>query len=109
MCVLLVYGFKHLLLRKTDAPKTCRKCKFIEKKTSRNATALKSKKVQVIFGETLNFEIIIFSCLSSTKQCLRFLLNSFVREIKGFHQSSLGNEVDFTDIVNVSLNILAKN
>ena len=109
MCVLLVYGFKHLLLRKTDVPKTCRKSKFLEKKTSRNAMALKSKKVQVIFGETLNFEIIIFSCLSSTKQCLRFLLNSFVREIKGFCQSSLGNEVDFTDIVNVSLNILAKN
>ena len=67
MCVLLVYGFKHLLLRKTDVPKTCRKRKFLEKKTSRNAMALKSKKVQVIFGETLNFEIIIFSCLSSTK------------------------------------------
>ena len=34
---------------------------------------------------------------------------SFDREIEGFYQSSLGNEVDFTDIMNVSLNILAKN
>ena len=34
---------KHLLLRKTDVLKTCRK---------RNALALKSKKVQGIFGET---------------------------------------------------------
>ena len=36
-------------------------------------------------------------------------LNSFVREIKGFYQRSLGNEADFRDIINVSPNILAKN
>ena len=39
--------------------------------------------------ENVYLGIIIFSCLSSTKSCLRFLLNCFVREIKGFHQSSL--------------------
>ena len=55
------------------------------------------------------FGIIVFSCLSSTKPCLRFLLICFAREIKGFYQSSLGNEVDFMDIMNVSPNILAKN
>ena len=55
------------------------------------------------------FSIISFSCLSSTKLCLRFLLICFDREIKGFYQSSLGNEVDFRDIMNVSPNILAKN
>ena len=55
------------------------------------------------------FGIIVFSCLSSTKPCLRFLLICFAREIKGFYQSSLGNEVDFRDIMNVSPNILAKN
>ena len=55
------------------------------------------------------FGIIVFSCLSSTKSCLRFLLICFDREIKGFYQSSLGNEVDVTDIMNVSPNILAKN
>ena len=55
------------------------------------------------------FSIIVFSCLSSTKQCLKFLLICFAREIKGFYQSFLGNEVDFTDIINVSPNKLAKN
>ena len=53
--------------------------------------------------------MIIFSCLLSTKLCLRFLLNCFVRDIKDFYQSSLGNEVVFRDIANVSPNILAKN
>ena len=52
---------------------------------------------------------IIFSCLSSRKLCFRFLLSSFVWEIKGFYQRSLGNEFDFRDIMNVSPNILAKN
>ena len=37
---------------------------------------------------------IVFSCLSSTKPCLRFLLIYFAREIKSFYQSSLRNEVD---------------
>ena len=55
------------------------------------------------------FGIIVFSCLLSTKLYLRFLLICFDREIEGFYQSSLGNEVDFTDIMNVSPNILAKN
>ena len=54
------------------------------------------------------FGIIIFGCLSSTKPCIRFLLICFAREIKGFHQSSLGNEVDFRDIIQVSSNILTK-
>ena len=52
---------------------------------------------------------IIFSCLSSTKRWLIFPLICFAREIKGFYQTSLGNEVDFRDIVNVSPNILPKN
>ena len=54
------------------------------------------------------FGIIVFSCLSSTRLCPRFLLICFAREIKGFYQSSLGNEVDFRGIVNVFSNILAK-
>ena len=53
--------------------------------------------------------IIVFSCLSSTKPCLTFLLNFFARKIKGFYKSSIGNEVDFRNIMNVSLNILAQN
>ena len=51
MCVLLFDAFKHLLLRKTDVLKTCQKSKFLGKKIWRNALALKSKKVQGIFGE----------------------------------------------------------
>ena len=55
------------------------------------------------------FGIIVFSCLLSTKQCLKLLLTCFAREIKGFYQTSLGNEVDFKDIMNTSPYILAKN
>ena len=97
--------FKHLLLKKTDILSTCRKGKFFGKKIWRSALALKSKRH---IRENVYFGIIIFSCLSPTKQCLIFLLNCFVREIKGFYQSSLANEVDFRDIMNVSPNILAK-
>ena len=53
------------------------------------------------------YGIISFRYLSSTKLCLRFLLNYFARKIKGCYQSFLGNEVDFRDIMNVSSNILA--
>ena len=52
MCVLLFDVFKHLLLQKTDVLKTCRKSIFLGKKIWRNALALKSKKVQGIFGKT---------------------------------------------------------
>ena len=71
----------------------------------RNALTLKGKKVQGIFRET--FILAVFSSHYSTKPCLRFLLICFVREIKGFYQSSLRNEIDFRDIMNVSPNILA--
>ena len=111
MYVLLFDVFKHLLLRKTDVLKTCRESKFLGKKIWRNALGLKSKKVQGIFTK------IFVSALSSStvfrlqKPCLRFLLNCFAGEIgeKGFYRSSLGNEVDFRDIMNVSPIILAKN
>ena len=52
MCVLLFDVFKHLLLRKTDVLKTFRESKFLEKKFWRNPLALKSQKVQSIFGKT---------------------------------------------------------
>ena len=84
MCVLLFDVFKHLLLRKTDVLKTCRKSKFLGKKIWRNALALKSKKVQGIFGEKF-----VLALLSSA------VFNLF--------------EVDFRYVMNVSPNILAKN
>ena len=40
--------------------------------------------------------------------CLRSLLICFSQEIKSFYQSSLGNKVDFTDILNISSNMLSK-
>ena len=81
---------------------------FIGKKIWRNALTLNSKGTKYA-RRNVYIGIIVFSYLSSTKFCLSFLLNCFVWEIKGFYQSSFGNEVDFRDIMNVSLNILAKN
>ena len=75
----------------------------------KKCTTFEEQKGTRYIWENVYFGIIVFSCLSSTKLCLRFLLIWFDREIEGFYQSSLGNEVDFTDIMNVSLNILAKN
>ena len=71
------------------------------KKIWRNALTLKNKKIQGIFRGT--FILTLSSSAVFRLQnflCLRFLLNCFVREIKGFYQSSPKY---------VSLNILAKN
>ena len=72
----------------------------------KKCTSFEEKKVTRYIRKNLYFCIIIFSCLSSTRLCLRFPFNCFVRKIKGFYQSSLGNKVDFRDIMNVSPNIL---
>ena len=94
MRVLLFDVFEHLLLRKTDVLKTCRKSKFLGKNL-KECTSFEEQKGTRYIREKLYFGIIIFSCFSSKKPCLRFLLNCLVREIKGFYQSSLGNKVDF--------------
>ena len=60
MWVLLFDVFKHLLLRKTDVLKTCRKSKFLGKKIWRNALALKSKKVQAMFKKMFT-SVLLFS------------------------------------------------
>ena len=51
---------------------------------------------------------VYFSIISSAVFCLQnrildFFLICFAREIKSFYQSSFRNEVDFTNIINVSL------
>ena len=51
------------------------------------------KDTRYIWGNVY-FGIIIISCLSYTKPCLKFLLIYFAREIKDFYQSSFRNEVD---------------
>ena len=88
--------------------------KLVEKEISwkenlTKCTSFEAQKGTMCILKNVYFGVIVFSCLSSTKQCLRFLLIYFAREIRGFYQSSLGNEVDFKDIMNVSQNILAKN
>ena len=88
---------------------TFSKLRFSRKENLKKCTSFEEQKGTRYIRENVYFGIIIFSCLSSTKPCLRFLLNCFVREIKGFYQSSFENEVDFRDKMNVSLNILAKN
>ena len=86
------------LIRKTDVLKTTifSEGKFEEISEEQNSTSYIRGKVY--------FGIIVFSCLSSTKSFLRFLLICFNREIKYFYQNSLGNDIDFRDIMNVSLN-----
>ena len=72
MCALSFDVFKHLLLRKTDVLKTCRKSKFLRKKIWRKAQALKSKNVQGIFGKTF-----ILALLSSAVSGLQNRVSDF--------------------------------
>ena len=77
MCVLLFDVFKHLLLRKTDVLKTCLKSKFLGKKIGRNALALKSKKVQVVFRETFILAILpsaVFRLQNLVSDLFKFVL-----------------------------------
>ena len=62
----------HLLLRKTHVLKTCRKSKLLKKKIWRNALALKSKKVQGIFGKSF-----ILALLSSAVFRLQNCVSDF--------------------------------
>ena len=77
------------------------KLRFSRREILKKCTSFEEQKGTTYIRGNVYFGIIVFSCLSSTKPCLRFLLNCFVREIKGFYQSSFGNEVDFRDIMNV--------
>ena len=79
---------------------------FSWKKNWRNALAL--KKVQGIFGWTFNLALSSSAVFFLQNSVSDYFLIRFALEIKGFYQSSLGNVVDFTDVMNVSPNILAK-
>ena len=85
------------------------KLQFHREENLKKQTTLEEQKCTKYIRGNVYFCIIVFSCLSSTKSCPRFLLVCLDQEIKGFYQISLENEVDFTDILNVSPNILAKN
>ena len=88
---------------------TFSKLQFYRKEDLKKYTTFEEQKGTRYIRRNAYFGIIAFNCLSFAKSCLRFFLIFFDQEIKGFYQSYLGNEVDFTDIMNVSPNILAKN
>ena len=60
------------------------------------AVTLKNKNVQDIFRETFIFALVPSAALSLQNSVSDFFLICFAREIKGFYQSSLGNEDDFS-------------
>ena len=56
---------------------------FLWKKMKKCTNFEERKGARYIWGKVY-VDIIVFNCLSSTKSCLRFLLNCFALEIKGF-------------------------
>ena len=84
------------------------KFRFSRKENWKKFTKFEEQKGTKYIWRNVYICIIVFSGLSSTKSCRRFLLKCFVREIKVFYQRSFGNEVVFRDIMNVSLNISGK-
>ena len=112
MCVLLFNDFngfsfkerhvKHLLLRKTDVLKTFI---FSGRKFEEIQWFWRAERYKVYLGKFWHY----FLQLSFVYKTLsQIYFNFFCSGIKGFYQSSLGNEVEFTDIMNVSPNILNK-
>ena len=101
MCVLLFDVFEHLLLRKTDVLKTCRKSKFLQKKFGETHQLCRAKRYKVHLGKRLFWHYYLQ---------LSFVYIYFKLFCSGnFYQSSLGNEIGFREIMNVSPNILTKN
>ena len=67
----------HLLSRKTDILKTCRKSKLLGKKICRNAVVLKSKNVQGIFEKTFIFVLLssaVFGLQNRVSDFCKFVL-----------------------------------
>ena len=62
--------------------------RFSRKENLKKCTSLEEQKGTRYIRGNVCFGVIEFSCLSSTKPYLRFLLICFVREIKAFNQSS---------------------
>ena len=77
---------------------TFSKLQFYREENLKKCTTFEEQKGTRYIRGNFSFGIIIFSCLSSTKPCLRFLLICFDQEIEVFYQSSLGNEVDFRNM-----------
>ena len=81
---------------------TFSKLQFYRKENLKKCNTFEEQKGTRYISRNVYFSIIVSSYLSSTKPCLIFLLICFDWKIEGFYQSSLANEVDFTNIMNVS-------
>ena len=82
----IFYLEKHVLKSLFSWKENWKKCTSLEEQGSRYIQVLSSSAV-------FHLQTLIY----------------FAQEIKSFHQTSLGNEFDFTDIMNVSSNLVAKN
>ena len=80
-------------MRKLEILKTYGK-RISRKENLKKCTRFGEQKSSRYIQGNIYFGITPFSCLSSAKVCLRFRLICFIREIKGFYQSSVGHEVD---------------
>ena len=88
--------------------KNWRSQKLLGKKVWRNALALKSKKVKGILRETLILALSFSDVFRLQNHVSDLFFDLVCSGKKGFYQSSLGNEVDFMDIMNVFPNIYLK-
>ena len=79
-----------MLLTKTQVLQSS----ILSEKNLKKCTSFEKQKGASYIHRNIYFGIIVFSYLSSTNSCLRFLLICFALEIKRFYQSFLGNEVD---------------
>ena len=74
---------KHLLYYNEKL--TFSKLQFYQEKNVKKCTTFEEQKGTKYICGNFYFGIIVFSCLSSTKPCLRFLLICFDWEIEGFY------------------------
>ena len=70
---------------------TFSKLQFSRKENLKKCISFEEQKGTRYIWGNIYFGIIVFSCLSSTKPCLKILFICFAREIKGFYQCFLGN------------------
>ena len=82
-----IYYWEKLAFSNLVGKKNCQRVNL------KKCTSFEEQKVTRFIWGKVYFRIVVFSCLSSTKPCLRFLLICFLPEVKGFYQSSLDNEV----------------
>ena len=81
---------------------------FSWKENLKKCTSFEQQKGAEYIRGNVYYGILVFSCLSSAKSGINFFFICFPQEINGFYRSSLGNVVDFTDIMNIFPDILAK-